>query len=118
VSFGYKHGIPLDVDLLFDCRFLPNPHWVDALRPLSGTDEPVRDFVLGQPEATAFLDELERLFRLLLPAFVREGKAYLSIGVGCTGGRHRSVVIASELATRLEPLGFSSRVHHRDVDRG
>jgi UPF0042 nucleotide-binding protein len=118
VSFGYKHGIPLDVDLLFDCRFLPNPHWVDALRPLSGTDEPVRDFVLGQPEATAFLDELERLFRLLLPAFVREGKAYLSIGVGCTGGRHRSVVIASELAARLEPLGFSSRVHHRDVDRG
>jgi UPF0042 nucleotide-binding protein len=118
VSFGYKHGIPLDVDLLFDCRFLPNPHWVDALRPLSGTDESVRDFVLGQPEATAFLDELERLFRLLLPAFVREGKAYLSIGVGCTGGRHRSVVIASELAARLEPLGFSSRVHHRDVDRG
>jgi UPF0042 nucleotide-binding protein len=118
VSFGYKHGIPLDVDLLFDCRFLPNPHWVDALRPLSGTDESVRDYVLGQPEATAFLDELERLFRLLLPAFVREGKAYLSIGVGCTGGRHRSVVIASELAARLEPLGFSSRVHHRDVDRG
>jgi UPF0042 nucleotide-binding protein len=118
VSFGYKHGLPLDVDLVFDCRFLPNPHWVDALRPLSGTDESVRDFVLGQPEATAFLDELERLFRLLLPAFVREGKAYLSIGVGCTGGRHRSVVIASELATRLEPLGFSSRVHHRDVDRG
>src|SRR5204862_320998 len=76
------------------------------------------DDVLGQPEATAFLDELERLFRLLLPAFVREGKAYLSIGVGCTGGRHRSVVIASELAARLEPLGFSSRVHHRDVDRG
>jgi len=118
VSFGYKHGIPLDVDLLFDCRFLPNPHWVDALRPLAGTDEPVREFVLGQPEATAFLDELGRLFALLLPAYVREGKAYLSIGVGCTGGRHRSVVVADELAKRLEPLGFSSRVHHRDVDRG
>jgi RNase adapter protein RapZ len=118
VSFGYKHGIPLDVDLLFDCRFLPNPHWVDALRPLSGVDEPVREFVLGQPEAAAFLEELQRLFKLLLPAYVREGKAYLSIGIGCTGGRHRSVVIATELAHTLEPLGFSSRVHHRDLDRG
>ena len=118
VSFGYKHGIPLDIDLLFDCRFLPNPHWVDSLRPLTGSDEPVREFVLEQPEAKEFLDELERLFALLLPAFVREGKAYLSIGIGCTGGRHRSVVIANELGHRIEPLGFSSRVHHRDVDRG
>jgi UPF0042 nucleotide-binding protein len=118
VSFGYKHGIPLDIDLLFDCRFLPNPHWVDSLRPLTGRDEPVREFVLGLPEAKEFLDELERLFALLLPAFVREGKAYLSIGVGCTGGRHRSVVMADELAKRLEPLGFSSRVQHRDLDRG
>jgi UPF0042 nucleotide-binding protein len=118
VSFGYKHGIPLDIDLLFDCRFLPNPHWVDSLRPLTGRDDPVRAFVLGQPEAEQFLDELARLFELLLPAFVREGKAYLSIGIGCTGGRHRSVVIATELAKRLEPLGFSSRVHHRDLERG
>jgi UPF0042 nucleotide-binding protein len=118
VSFGYKHGIPLDIDLLFDCRFLPNPHWVDSLRPLTGRDDPVRAFVLGQPEAERFLDELARLFELLLPAFVCEGKAYLSIGIGCTGGRHRSVVIATELAKRLEPLGFSSRVHHRDLERG
>jgi RNase adapter protein RapZ len=118
VSFGYKHGIPLDIDLLFDCRFLPNPHWVDSLRPLTGCDDAVRAFVLGQPEAERFLDELARLFELLLPAFVREGKAYLSIGIGCTGGRHRSVVIATELAKRLEPLGFSSRVHHRDLERG
>jgi UPF0042 nucleotide-binding protein len=118
VSFGYKHGIPLDIDLLFDCRFLPNPHWVDSLRPLTGRDDPVRAFVLGQPEAGQFLDELARLFELLLPAFVREGKAYLSIGIGCTGGRHRSVVISTELAKRLEPLGFSSRVHHRDLERG
>src|SRR5689334_3054307 len=73
ISFGYKHGIPVDVDLLFDCRFLPNPHWVDSLRPLTGRDEPVREFVLGQPETGAFLDELGRLFALLLPAFVREG---------------------------------------------
>ena len=117
VSFGYKHGLPLDVDLVFDCRFLPNPHWVDALRPLRGTDAPVRDYVMEQPETRAFLDEMERLFALLLPAYVREGKAYLSIGVGCTGGRHRSVVIAAELAELLERLGFSARAVHRDVDR-
>lgn len=118
VSFGYKHGLPIDVDLVFDCRFLPNPHWVEELRPLDGTDERVRDYVLAQPETGPFLDELERLFALLLPAYVREGKSYLSIGVGCTGGRHRSVVIASELARRLEPHGVSANVHHRDVDRG
>jgi UPF0042 nucleotide-binding protein len=118
VSFGYKHGVPVDVDLLFDCRFLPNPHWVDALRPLTGTDAEVRHFVLRQPEAQAFLDQLEQLLALLLPAYVREGKAYLSIGVGCTGGRHRSVVIATEVAKILKRLGFEPRVHHRDVDRG
>ena len=100
VSFGYKHGLPIDVDLVFDCRFLPNPHWVEELRPLTGRDAPVRDYVLAQPGTGAFLDELERLFALLLPGYVREGKAYLSIGVGCTGGRHRSVVIAEELAER------------------
>src|SRR5262249_10237628 len=82
VSFGYTHGLPVDVDLVFDCRFLPNPHWVDELRPLPGTDPKVRDYVLGAPEARAFLDELEQLLRLLLPAYVREGKAYLSIGIG------------------------------------
>ncbi len=117
VSFGYKHGVPVDVDLLFDCRFLPNPHWVDRLRPLSGTDAEVREYVLEQDEAGPFLDELRRLFALLLPAYVREGKAYLSIGVGCTGGRHRSVVIATELAQILQELGFAARLHHRDVDR-
>ncbi len=118
VSFGYKHGLPIDVDLVFDCRFLPNPHWVGELRPLPGTDPRVRDYVMGQPDTGPFLEELERMFALLLPAFVREGKSYLSIGVGCTGGRHRSVVIATELARLLEPLGMSPRVHHRDVDRG
>jgi UPF0042 nucleotide-binding protein len=117
VSFGYKHGLPVDVDLVFDCRFLPNPHWVDELRPLPGTDAQVRDYVMRTPEATAFLDELERLMRLLLPAYEREGKAYLSIGVGCTGGRHRSVVIASELAARLQTLGVTPGVQHRDIDR-
>ena len=117
VSFGYKHGLPLDVDLVFDCRFLPNPHWVEELRPLAGTDSEVRDFVLGQPDAPEFLDELDRLLALLLPAYRREGKAYLSIGVGCTGGRHRSVVMAQEIAHRLALAGFRARVHHRDVDK-
>lgn len=118
VSFGFKHGLPLDVDLVFDCRFLPNPHWVESLRPLPGTDPRVRRYVLKQPETEAFLAELERLFALLLPAYVKEGKAYLSIAVGCTGGHHRSVVLAEELAKVLERLGFPAKVHHRDVERG
>jgi RNase adapter protein RapZ len=117
VSFGYKHGLPLDVDLVFDCRFLPNPHWIEELRPLPGTDRKVRGYVMRQPETADFLAELERLFALLLPAYVREGKAYLSVGVGCTGGKHRSVVIAEELARVLGRLGFDATVHHRDVDR-
>ncbi len=117
VSFGYKHGVPLDVDLIFDCRFLPNPHWVEALRPLPGTNPKVREYVLEQPETAPFLEHLRGLFELLLPAFAREGKSYLSIGVGCTGGRHRSVVVAAELAKVLDTLGFPTRVHHRDLDR-
>ena len=118
ISFGYKFGIPLDVDLLFDCRFLPNPHWVEDLRPRPGTDEAVRRYVLDQPAAQAFLEGLRDLFALLLPAYAREGKSYLAVGVGCTGGRHRSVVIAAELAKLLAGLGFPPTVHHRDLDRG
>ena len=117
MSFGYKHGLPLDVDLVFDCRFLPNPHWIDELRPLDGRDAPVRDYVLGQPDTQAFLEELRRLFELTLPAFEREGKSYLSIAMGCTGGRHRSVAIAEELGKILVPLGTEASVRHRDVDR-
>jgi UPF0042 nucleotide-binding protein len=117
VSFGYKHGLPLDVDLVFDCRFLPNPHWVESLRPLPGTDPKVRRYVMKHKETQEFLEELERLFSLLLPAYVREGKSYLSIGVGCTGGNHRSVVLAGEIAKLLERLGFPARVHHRDLER-
>ncbi|MBI2169820.1 MAG: RNase adapter RapZ [Actinobacteria bacterium] len=117
VSFGYKHGLPLDVDTVFDCRFLPNPHWVDELRPLTGKEEPVRRYVLDQPETRAFLDELDRLLGLLLPAYVKEGKSYLSIGVGCTGGHHRSVVLADEIAALAAGHGFPASVHHRDVER-
>jgi RNase adapter protein RapZ len=117
VSFGYKYGLPLDVDLVFDCRFLPNPHWVEELRPLPGTDARVRKFVLERPEAIKFLEQLEEMLALLMPAYVREGKTYLSIGIGCTGGRHRSVVIADEVGKALDRLGFPAAVHYRDLDR-
>jgi len=117
VSFGYKHGLPLDVDMVFDCRFLPNPHWIDELRPLTGRDEAVREYVLGQAEAQEFVASIDTLFDLLLPAFVREGKSYLRIAFGCTGGRHRSVVIAEELGRRLRTRGLDPAVLHRDVDR-
>jgi UPF0042 nucleotide-binding protein len=117
ISFGYKHGLPIDVDLLFDCRFLPNPHWVDDLRPLTGRDREVRTYVLDRDLSRTFLDELDELLALLVPAYRDEGKSYLSIGLGCTGGRHRSVVIAEELATRLRARGYAAAVHHRDVDR-
>ena len=117
VSFGFKHGIPLDVDLVFDCRFLPNPHWVPGLRSLSGLDSQVRDYVLDNEETTELLGRLDDLFALLLPAYVREGKSYLSIAIGCTGGRHRSVVLADEIAERIRRRGYAPVVHHRDIDR-
>ncbi len=117
VSFGYKHGLPLDVDIVFDCRFLPNPHWVDELRPKTGLDTPVIEYVLAQPPTREFLGELDRLLALTLPGYVHEGKAYLSIGVGCTGGRHRSVVIAEQVAGMLRAHGYSASVHHRDIER-
>jgi UPF0042 nucleotide-binding protein len=117
VSFGYKHGLPIDVDMVLDLRFLPNPHWVDELRPLTGLDEPVREYVLEQPEVGEFLARLESLLGLLLPGYVKEGKSYLSIAVGCTGGRHRSVALAPEIATLVRKHGFEPSVTHRDVER-
>jgi RNase adapter protein RapZ len=117
VSFGFKHGVPIDVDNVFDCRFLPNPHWIEGLRPLTGLDEPVRRYVLDQPATEEFIDRLDELLALVLPAYVKEGKSYLTIGIGCTGGRHRSVVLAEELAHRMEKRGYGPLVHHRDIDR-
>ena len=117
VSFGYKHGLPVDVDLVLDCRFLPNPHWVEELRPLTGLDADVRDYVLGQPAAGEFLEHLEGLLDLLLPAYVAEGKAYLTIAFGCTGGRHRSVVIAEAVAELLRARDLDPVVLHRDVEK-
>jgi RNase adapter protein RapZ len=114
VSFGFKNGTPRDADMVLDVRFLPNPHWVDALRPHTGLDEPVRDYVLSQPGTTAFLDRLGELMDLMVPAFQQEGKRYLTVAIGCTGGRHRSVVLAEELAERIRALGVAVQVDHRD----
>ncbi|MGD0313831.1 MAG: RNase adapter RapZ [Acidimicrobiales bacterium] len=117
VSFGFKHGAPRDVDLMFDCRFLPNPYWDEALRSHSGLEPEVRKFVLDRPETTQFLTKLDELLTMLIPAYIREGKSYLTVAMGCTGGRHRSVVLAEELARRLDDHGMPATVFHRDVDR-
>lgn len=117
VSFGYKFGLPLDVDNLFDVRFLPNPHWVPELSALSGLDSAVRDYVLERPETIEFLNRVDDLLGFLLPSYVREGKSYMSVGVGCTGGRHRSVVLAEELASCIRKRDYAAAVFHRDVDR-
>jgi UPF0042 nucleotide-binding protein len=117
VSFGFKHGLPVDVDMVLDCRFLPNPHWVDSLRPLTGLDQAVADYVLDRPAAKEFVDRLEELLASLLPEFVAEGKAYLTVAFGCTGGRHRSVAVAEELGRRLRRRGIQLIVSHRDIHR-
>ena len=116
-SFGYKHGIPTDVDLVLDCRFLPNPHWEPELREFSGLDQPVADFVLGREITLRFLDRLTDLLVELLPAYAKEGRSYLGIAFGCTGGRHRSVAVAEEMARRLGEDGWNPGLRHRDVDR-
>jgi len=118
VSFGFKFGTPVDADLLFDVRFLENPYFVPALRDLSGCTQPVKDFVLSQGDCRGFLERVAALLEFCLPRFEREGKSYLTVAIGCTGGRHRSVVVTDELATRLrKPDGVSIDVVHRDVDR-
>jgi UPF0042 nucleotide-binding protein len=118
VSFGFKYGPPVDADLIFDVRFLKNPHFVDELRPHPGTAEPVRRFVLGDPETGELLEQLRTLLEYCVPRFEREGKSYLTVGIGCTGGRHRSVVVAVELAAALAArLGTAIDVVHRDVER-
>ncbi len=114
VSFGYAYGIPRDVDLVFDCRFLPNPHWVEELRPLTGLDEPVAHYVLAQEPAEHFLRDVVALLQWQIPAFAKEGKSYLSIAIGCTGGRHRSVALAEEIRRRLD---IENAVFHRDIAR-
>jgi RNase adapter protein RapZ len=117
ISFGYKHGIPLEADLLFDVRFLPNPFFVPGLRNLSGKDRPVAKYLRGFSETIEFAGRLKEFVRYLVPYYVREGKAYLTIGIGCTGGRHRSVFITEELARTLRISGTQIRIRHRDENR-
>lgn len=117
ISFGYKYGIPLDADVVLDVRFLPNPHWVDELRPLNGTNRKVRGYVLNSDGAEEFMGRVRDLLSLTLPGFVREGRHYLVIAVGCTGGKHRSVVVGDEIARFLQDKGFPATVVHRDIQR-
>ena len=117
VSFGYKYGLPADADVVADCRFLPNPHWIEDLAPLTGQDAPVRDFVLSQPAAKKFLDAFVEAMQVGLPGFEREGKRFLTLAVGCTGGKHRSVAIAEQLAARLAETGAAVQLVHRDLGR-
>ena len=116
-SFGFKHGTPRDADLMLDVRFLPNPYWVTDLRDLRGTDERVVEYVMGDPAAQEFVDRIDGLLEFLIPKFQMEGKSYLSVGVGCTGGHHRSVVIAEELSKRLVHHNVGAVVRHRDIER-
>lgn len=117
VSFGYKYGTPTDADIVIDCRFLDNPHWVPELRPLTGLDEPVREHVMGQPGAVEFCDRFADLLGLMADGYRSEGKHFVTVAIGCTGGRHRSVAIVREIADRLGPVGAHVTVDHRDVDR-
>lgn len=117
VSFGFKHGSPADVDVMFDVRFLDNPYFIEMLRPLSGLDRPIVDYVLSLEPAQRFVKYTEQMLTFLLPQYEREGKSYLTVGFGCTGGRHRSVVLAEDLAERLRGQGFAVEVAHRDLQR-
>jgi UPF0042 nucleotide-binding protein len=117
-SFGFKYGLPMDADMVMDVRFLPNPHWVDDLRPHTGQHPAVRDYVLGQPGAEKFLDTYNELLDLVIEGYRREGKRYMTVAIGCTGGKHRSVAIAEALATRLQTnTRLSVRALHRDLGR-
>jgi UPF0042 nucleotide-binding protein len=118
VSFGFKFGAPRDADVQFDVRFLPNPHWVSELRPLPGTDERVREYVEGQPAYGPFLDRVTALLDVTVPGYLAEGKSYLTVSVGCTGGHHRSVVVAEALGAYFRERGLPVIVVHRDLDRG
>ncbi len=117
MSFGFKYGLPLDADVVLDCRFLPNPHWVEDLRAQSGLDDPVRDYIFSRPGAAEFLDRSDELLSIVRAGYLEEGKRFLMLAIGCTGGRHRSVAMAVALADRLVDAGVDVRVIHRDLGR-
>jgi UPF0042 nucleotide-binding protein len=114
VSFGFKYGTPRDADMVFDCRFLPNPHWVDELRPYTGLDAPVRDYVLNDPQAREFLHLVNALLDVVVPGSMKEGKRYLTIAIGCTGGKHRSVALGEQIAGHIRARDIAVQVEHRD----
>ena len=116
-SFGFKHGLPLDADIVMGVRFLPNPHWDDVLRPLTGHDPKVRDYVLETAVGSNFIDQFDELLGTLLPQYQAEGRSYLTVAIGCTGGRHRSVAVSEELASRLRGRGIAVTAAHRDLSR-
>jgi RNase adapter protein RapZ len=116
VSFGFKYGVPLDSDLVFDVRFLPNPFYIPDLKRFSGNDEPIKEYVLGFPETVGFLERLNDMVEFLIPNYLKEGKRQLIISIGCTGGRHRSVTIANELYTKLRDGGHKVNIEHRDIN--
>lgn len=116
-SFGFKHGTPRDTDMMFDVRFLPNPHWEPELRPYRGTDKPVSDYVLSSEDAKQFLRHVEDFLEFVIPRFEAEGKSYLTIGIGCTGGHHRSVALAEEISKWLVSQDIDARVRHRDIHK-
>jgi UPF0042 nucleotide-binding protein len=117
VSFGFKYGIPVDADLVADMRFLPNPHWVPELRHLSGRDHEVADYVKERPEAKEFLDRYVGLVEAVTEGYLREGKRFMTVAIGCTGGKHRSVAMTEEIAARLQQRGYAARAAHRDLGR-
>jgi UPF0042 nucleotide-binding protein len=117
ISFGYKHGIPFSSDMIFDVRFLPNPYFVAEFKNQNGMDEGVKNYVLESSDSREFLQKLEEIFTFLLPKYTREGKTYLTVSIGCTGGKHRSVAIANYLEEYLKSLGHEVRCKHRDIDK-
>jgi len=117
ISFGYRYGVPADADLVIDVRFLPNPHFVPRFRPFSGTDPRVARYIRSFPQTDEFLRRLEAMLRFLLPHYIREGKSYLTIAFGCTGGRHRSVMMAEAISRALAKRGYTTKVIHRDVEK-
>jgi UPF0042 nucleotide-binding protein len=117
VSFGYKYGVPSDSDLVFDVRFLPNPHFVLRLRKFTGRDAKVRKFIRSYPQTGEFLRRIESLLTYLIPHYIHEGKSYLTIAFGCTGGKHRSVMLAEAVEKTLKKRGYSTKVIHRDIEK-
>ena len=117
LSFGFKNGVPRDVDMIFDVRFMPNPHWIPELKPKTGKESVIQDYVLAPDVSKAFMTQLKQMLNTLLPAFKAEGKSYLVIGIGCTGGKHRSVAVSELIAAHLSETGWDNSLRHRDIDK-